>query len=501
MTARVLILLLCVVLAHTSASAADLCVNASTGSDATAKASIDGSAQDGTGTCWATIGRAAWGSTNRASPNASEAATAGDTVYILGATYDYSGMLDDRFDAVYNPVNEGTSGNPITFRAVGTVTITAASTNSPVLGCYNRDYIIWTGPFLVDEDNIDTRFDTGPVVLTLSVGCQIIGMTINGITADWNDNHNGIRVEGSSDCVIQNNTIDGFRKDNDNHNGSGVTLYGSADCLIEHNVFTDSGSGIFFKDTGSTAEQSGHIVRYNWLSVDECFVWSHVTEGSTEGASHIYQNVGVGCEMGARFIGATDDVVANNTFYSFTNNGCFYMNSTGDTSGVRFYNNICMSSPYMVLMQSTTMPADTVADLEHNVYRSATTAFYNGTDGNRTFASYKAAYTDQDQDSPASIDSDPLFVDASGNDFRLCTGSGTPEAGCSGASPALALGVDILDLDGDTATDDAIPAGACVTGDEVIGLTTGGMSCASGQGGGGEPSAPVRLRIRGEHEQ
>ena len=61
MTMRRLLAAMTLALLATTADAKDLCVNGSTGSDATTYA-----ANNGTSTCWQTIGRAAWGSTNRA---------------------------------------------------------------------------------------------------------------------------------------------------------------------------------------------------------------------------------------------------------------------------------------------------------------------------------------------------------------------------------------------------------------------------------------------------
>jgi hypothetical protein len=74
-------------------------------------------------------------------------------------------------------------------------------------------------------------------------------------------------------------------------------------------------------------------------------------------------------------------------------------------------------------------------------------------------ATWKATYG-QDSSSPAAITNNPLFVSYATNNFKLQAGS-----------PALILGIDILDLDRDGATNDTIPAGAYITGNEIIGRT------------------------------
>jgi len=59
---------------------------------------------------------------------------------------------------------------------------------------------------------------------------------------------------------------------------------------------------------------------------------------------------------------------------------------------------------------------------------------------------------------PGGLVVDPQLVDAAGGDYHL-----------GADSPVRALGVDVLDLDGDGDSTDLIPAGAYVTGTESIG--------------------------------
>jgi hypothetical protein len=117
-------------------------------------------------------------------------------------------------------------------------------------------------------------------------------------------------------------------------------------------------------------------------------------------------------------------------------------------------------------------------DFEHNVYfGSSTFAIVNTS--TMSFASWKSSFG-QDNASPASINQNPMFVNAAANDFRLQAGS-----------PARALGVDRLDLNNNGSTTDIIPAGAYITGNEVIGRTSGG----GGNPTPTAPPAPTGLRI------
>jgi hypothetical protein len=134
------------------------------------------------------------------------------------------------------------------------------------------------------------------------------------------------------------------------------------------------------------------------------------------------------------------------------------------------------------------MPTDLVVDLEHNLYFTFTN-FYTGTDGNRNFTNYLLLNLTQDQLAPASRNVNPLFANASGADYRLCTGAGAPVASCSGASPAMTLGIDLFDLNGNGSTSDSIRAGAYVTNNETFGPSAAGPQ---------SPSAPTNLRVVGQ---
>src|SRR5215212_8547489 len=81
-----------------TAEAATKCVNVATGDDSTTYIQ-----NNGTTSCWQTIGRAAWGSSNRNSPIPGEAVAAGDTVLIAPGIYDFSGTVASVFTPIYNP--------------------------------------------------------------------------------------------------------------------------------------------------------------------------------------------------------------------------------------------------------------------------------------------------------------------------------------------------------------------------------------------------------------
>ena len=111
-------------------------------------------------------------------------------------------------------------------------------------------------------------------------------------------------------------------------------------------------------------------------------------------------------------------------------------------------------------------------------------SFVQNTSGNYTFANWQSA-TFGNQDANGSNGVNPLFVDAANNNFRLQAGS-----------PARTLGRTIQQIHGSSGQ--TIPAGAYITGQEVIGITSNGNSTSSGGAVSQEPtsvSAPVGLVI------
>lgn len=445
-----------------------LWVNPATGDDSRSKATV---AASGGTLPWATLGRAVWGNASRSSPNAGEAAAAGDIVSVAAGSYNFTGTVNDRQTPAYNCTNAGTGLSPITFVANGAVVLSGPDSESPAIGAFQRDYIRWraeTGgswqitcdPTGIPDGSVNTttpagtwntKPDTGPVVFWDCTGSWIEWATLNGgPQADYADNYNGVRVENADTFIIRYCTILNFRHSSfDNHNGSCITLYGALGGLIENNDFSNAGAGFYFKDTDTTDPQNGNYVRYNRIhDCSEGIAWSLTGQG----ANYVYQNLVIDCNFGLTVTGGgpQPDRVFNNTFVNMLLAGLYLATPSGTDGGYLGYNNIWSDCDVMVYVNGT-MPAATMISLQHNVYQTFTN-FYTGTDGNRTFASFKATYTDQDVTAVASVNSDPLFVDAGAGNYRL-----------QGASPAINIGINPNTLA-------VCNAGCYQTGTETIGV-------------------------------
>jgi parallel beta-helix repeat protein len=414
-------------------------------------------AENSSSTPWATLGRAVWGSTSLANPNSSQAARAGDTVIVRSGSYNVSEGTGERYLPVYNPVNSGEAGNPIVFKADGDV-ILSSSTNTrgePLIGTCDRNYIVWDG-FILDEMNINTKADTGPVTIWSSGNVTIQNLTVRGITSSWNDNHNAIRLERSHDVVIRNNTLYGNRNAGSNRNGSSIMLYYTNDIIIENNEISDSGGGIFVKG----ANGGPVTIRYNYIhGVDSEGIAIGVLGTETEQfGGQVYQNIIRDCTNGISFIGynsyspANVDVV-NNTIYNCSNGGIFVKPSTNGYRDIVFINNIIVGN-------TNGIQGEDISDLSSMTFR------YNLYHDNGVHA--RIAYTDYSfsgwqntfaKDTEGSLLSDPMFSDTSDNTFTH-----------TNINPVNDAGIDILNLRGQ-GTNAPINLGARVTGNEVIGVT------------------------------
>jgi hypothetical protein len=465
-----------------SANAKTLYVDGASGNDSTTWANNSASSP------WRTIGRAAWGSTSRTSPNPNEAARAGDTVIVRAGTY-AGQATGQRYEPTYNVVNQGTAGNPIVFQAEGLVQLTHTGTlGGPAIGVYNRDYVTWRG-FTVDEATARAQGDSGPAVIWYSNGSSIEDCDIDGNgNPGWNDNHTGIRIVESTNVVVRNNRVTSLQTSEIQNaaNGSAIQVYYSGAVLIEHNELLDSGSGIFLKAPYGP-NLSWYTIRYNLIrDMDDSGIAIHRSPNTASAPILIYQNIVINTNSSPLKIwsfdpsgGSTEPMNAkfvNNTVYNGTE-GVRVSGNLVPNAGHVFWNNVIWGGQnYAVNFGGDASHfVKSRIDFEHNLYWSFGNFALVYTNGH-TLSTWKSQLG-QDNASPAGINQNPMFVNAAGNDFRLQSGS-----------PARTLGVDRLDLNNNGSTTDIIPAGAYITGNEVIGRTSGGSNPTA-------PMAPTGLRI------
>jgi parallel beta-helix repeat protein len=411
---------------------------------------------------WCTIMRASRGAETYGAATATGAARAGDLVLITAGIYWENGNPDNhRFSVALNPVNSGTVGQAITFRGVGNVYIRMnAGFRGGTIGCSAANYIIWDN-FKIEDHYQGSTSDTGPVVFSGgATHCQLVNSDIRGHNGSYFHgyptyvaNYRGISIEPANFITIRNNFIHDFPG---GQNECGIMAYDSNDNLIENNTIYNNGCGIFIKGVHAGSTQARNVIRRNLIYNNNHS--SIRVLGSQDG--HVYQNVvasansvglwaGFGTSERSRFV--------NNTVYSTVT---AMVAQGSELIDVRFLNNIFSNTTGQVLDDwSVTSPRVQDVRWDRNVYFTFP-RFYNNQNNsasNMTFEQFRAAGYEAN-----GLNSDPMFVDAANRNFRL-----------QPSSPARNVGVDVLDLNGNGSTTDVIPAGAYITGTEIIGAVTG----------------------------
>jgi Right handed beta helix region len=452
----VVVILAC--LAHQS-EAKTLYVDGARGNDATTYAANSSS------TPWRTIGRAAWGSANRNSPNKDEAAKAGDTVRIAAGTYVTTGT-NYRFGPAYNPVNSGEAGRPIRFEGDGPVILTFSSGAGPMVGADTRNHIEWSG-FTISEKSAPSVSDTGQVVFLAAVGGAIENSVLTGnanSSARNGDNYSGVRVHGSRGIRIVNNLITDYGGQSGDENHNGIETYFAGDLLVEHNEISNCGVGIYLKANFPTTGQQD--IRFNVIQQNAQYGIQHFRSPySAATRLLISQNIVRNNRLaGVRVHGfgsgaVTDEPqhakIVNNTFVN-NGEGGFSTGSAGAppvaNAGHVFVNNIVAQKGgvAVVFEHAQSHLAKTKYDFGRNVY-SGFSMFGSLSGDDVDFGAWRKAGQDVD-----SLTLNALFVNESSGDYRLRTGTA-----------ALKVGRASHGVGGDDGL--TIPAGAYITGAEVIG--------------------------------
>jgi hypothetical protein len=417
---------------------------------------------------WRTIGRAAWGSSNRSSPNEAEAARAGDVVHIAAGTYTTVGNLSGggggRWDVAYNPANHGTATAPIRFQCEdGPCVLTYSSGAGPMIGANIRNHIQWSG-FTISEATAPSRSDTGPVIFMMADGGLIENSILVG-NPNWpargGDNYTGIRLEDTANIRIAHNTIRDFGGQLGDRNHAGIETYRSYPVIIEHNLIEHCSTGIYMKAVHTSTLAVDRVdIRLNRFVNNRWGVNAHRMPMTETKPMLIYQNVfernrEAGVWLTAFDNGATDPKwirVFNNTFVDnvaalFNYNDHIWQ----PNSGHLYVNNIIVGGEASIRMDTTDVRSNATRDrqtYDRNLYFGAA-AFGNMGESAQSFRSWQRLGQDAN-----SLTADPRFVGR--GDYRLAADS-----------PARTMGRAVYGIGG--ADDAVIPAGAYITGDEQIG--------------------------------
>jgi len=304
------------------------------------------------------------------------------------------------------------------------------------------------------ENNNATNSGGGINVRDLNSNPLILNSTISGNTAF--DSGGGVRIINSADATIVNCLIDG------NSAFAGVPFTGRGGGLFVGNASvsvigsTLSNNTVSYVGGGATIFGAGQNNHFRVLIIGSVISGNTANGAGSKGGGLRFQSIDAANKVevinsliygnSAEVDGAAIDIYrASPTFYNSTITGNI---SPGvpiinvHTLGVLGENNEGMISALVTFKNSI---------LYGNSDPVMSDADELALDGNSTIV---VEYSDVQGGfaGPGNIDADPLFINAAGNDFRLQLGSPAVDAGDNTAVPA-----DVLDLDGDGDTAEAIP--------------------------------------------
>lgn len=511
------VLLLALLVLPAQLDAASLYVNNSGSpacNDATAKAS------NSAGSPWCTIHRAVKGATFGGGTSSSEAAAAGDTVYVTCGTYTAVASDTQRYIGLQT-VNSGTAGNPIRIQSADNsrdcirVTPQTAAQGGSVIGAGDTDYIEWSGfdlnetdwprwvgtcpdPCTANQNGLVLFYSTAtfktnnsrPILGGLVENSRLVAESETGRDGD---NYTAIRIDDAN-ATIRNNRVDNVGAVvAGSHNASCFSSYRGHQLVIENNWMTDCGAGIYLKNHSDLANGCGqHLVRKNLIERVAYGIYLLQNSNGCSGSPVIISQNIVNDALNSCYMinGLGGGSIAQDPVHTkFLNNltyncdeACFELNVGLNTAaGNLIQNNICAGSANAVLADGGATSSDldsTKLNYVRNAYSvSGTFASWSGI-GTITFANWQSVRT-MDVNG---TDSGVTFVNAAGGDFHN-----------GGGSSALNLGRAIHGIGG--ADNTTINAGPYIVGTEDIGLTDVG----GGESGSTAPSGGKgRMRMRGK---
>lgn len=189
---------------------------------------------------------------------AMQQAVAGNVVRVGPGIY-VGQATGSRYEPAFHPASSGTPDAPIVFVAQHPAATSATERSqlgnnasavdagSPTFGASGRHDIVWDG-FYVDEATAHSTPDTGPAVIVGSQRVRLCRNVIKGELIGRQDNHTGIRIDGSTDSeVVANEIFDIRSTPAPSQNFAAVMSYDAETILVANNYFHDNDVDVFIK--------------------------------------------------------------------------------------------------------------------------------------------------------------------------------------------------------------------------------------------------------------
>ena len=379
-------------------------------------------------------------------------AQAGDTVYFLDGIY--SGLTYSEASYEYpawNPQNSGTYASPIAFKSLNQYGAHLIGLNNQVkqhvnmIGSMGRQYIVWDG-FKMSAVDTSGNPSSATARFTNASGSAIRNCEIIGHTVAWTDNREGVRIESSSNVLVENNIIHGYKSPDGNWNNAGTKQYYTNGVTFKNNEIFDNSVGMFPKnDTDNTTIINNYIHDNN----KEGILISAGNEGAQGHGYTIANNIFANNAIfhieymndGSFYL--DDSVIHNNTFYGNVDSQVITYRSivTAGYDPLVLYNNIFWGDTYPL---RTVYNYSTIKEEDHNNFGGFTQIrLYDYGSNAATYSSlvaWKASGVLVGGGNPGegSIAVNPQFVNSSGSmnqlsDFALASSSPCKGTGRNGA--------------------------------------------------------------------
>ncbi len=383
-------------------------------------------------------------------------AQAGDTVWFMNGTYRDTAST---WQYAFNTSASGTSGNPITLKAVnrGSAILQRNSNSVPAIGIQGRNYIVIDGFLTQGAIQIHT------VNYCTIKNCEVIYGFVQGGDASLNW---GINAQYANYCTIQNNYVhDLDNSGNHGHNSACIMIFGASDYnVIEYNTVDGGGTNIYNAYGTKAGGMDDNVWRYNFGR--NCCGTGFMAMGSTDGTvgtyrGKIYQNVIINTPyFFESYRHGHDWQVYNNTAYNIS----FMYNLQWETgaklpTGNTFYNNICHTLGRVYYRDASTPSWSSSAStfftyINYNQMYNVTAGWSGGAGATTTTLAQWQSTVSSISGDANSFTTNPNFVNAGGTTAASYKRSSYPTDGRGGAYPSV--------------------MGAYITGSETIGYSEGG---------------------------
>jgi len=391
---------------------------------------------------------------------AMDSAVAGDTVYFRGGIYN-PGNAPAWSQNALQPFNSGTSENPIIFKAYPNeipFIVANQGFDGGAFGVNNKDWIVWDGfhskaeqiangirkiMYIRDADHVTIR------------NCDLEG---NSLNTDG-QNNSIISIYGPNYLTVENCNLYGAGGlPGSSHNSAALLIYHSCHMIICNCDIHDNHTGIFEKENNylnNTYYNNFIYNNHNGLDYSILFVdWKNYTckNNVFYNNSHVHIEVNGGTQDGT-----LDNLrIYNNTFINPAMTGtAFALEDRGTIRNIEVYNNIVGNANRVYRHY-----ANEIFYADYNNFYDCGYFWIDWVTGDFTWWKAQTVWDNY------SITGNPNFINPGGTnpeDYKL-----------QSSSPTLTLGIDRQDYDNDGNTTERIPAGAYITGDEIIGYTDSG---------------------------